>query len=279
MRGTLYVVATPIGNLEDITLRALRVLREVDLIAAEDTRRTSRLLKHYAINTRTTSFHAHNEARKLPLLVARLERGEALAVVTDAGTPTVSDPGSKLVSAAIDRDLRVEAIPGPSAILAALAASGLSDRGFTFLGFPPNRSHARKQWLSDLPLGIGTLIFFEAPHRIRKSLIEALEILGDRQIIVGRELTKIHEQFLRGSISQVLERLGEPRGEYTVIVRPADPSRSRLQLPSKVRLWNEFCRSTEQVGRSRRRAITDLALRYGMSTREMYLEVEKAKPD
>src|SRR6185295_9846181 len=166
--GTMFVVATPIGNLEDITVRALRVLREVALIAAEDTRRTSHLLARHAITTPTTSLHEHNEAAKSASLVARLERGDSIALVSDAGTPTVSDPGGQLIRGALDAGIRVEPIPGPSAVLAALAASGLPTGSFTFLGFPPTKSKARTEWFERARRVAGTLIFFEAPHRIRR---------------------------------------------------------------------------------------------------------------
>src|SRR5256885_1108608 len=165
MPGTLFVVATPIGNLEDITARALRVLREADVIAAEDTRRTAHLLARYAITTPTISLHEHNEAAKTPSLVERLQRGEAIALVSDAGTPTVSDPGGRLIRAAIDAGVRVEPIPGPSAVLAALAASGLPTDTFTFLGFPPTRAKHRHAWFERLRTAGGTVVFFEAPHR------------------------------------------------------------------------------------------------------------------
>ena len=170
MAGTLFVVATPIGNLEDITARALRVLGEVALIAAEDTRRTARLLARYAIRTPTTSLHEHNETTKSRTLIARLERGESIALVSDAGTPTVSDPGQRLIRAAIEAGVRVEAIPGPSAALTALAASGIQADTFTFLGFPPTRSTARAQWVSELGSAGRPVVFFEAPHRIVSTL-------------------------------------------------------------------------------------------------------------
>src|SRR5471032_1610536 len=172
MPGTLFVVATPIGNLEDITVRALRVLREVAVIAAEDTRRTAHLLARHAITTSTTSLHEHNEAGKSGAMVARLLGGDDIALVSDAGTPTVSDPGGRLIRAAIDAGIRVEPIPGPSAILAALAASGLPTEAFSFLGFPPTRSKDRKQWFDRVALLRGTIVFFEAPHRIQATLHE-----------------------------------------------------------------------------------------------------------
>src|SRR4051812_36051684 len=205
MPGTLFVVATPIGNLEDITVRALRILREVAVIAAEDTRRTQHLLARHGIATPTTSLHEHNEAGKSPSLIARLQQGESIALVSDAGTPTVSDPGGLLIRAAIDADVRVEPIPGPSAILAALAASGLPTDSFTFVGFPPTRSKERKTWFERLKVVRGTVIFFEAPHRIDETLREFHRELGDCDVAVGRELTKVHEHLVRGPISTVIQ--------------------------------------------------------------------------
>ena len=186
MPGTLYVVATPIGNLEDVTLRALRTLREVSVIAAEDTRRTARLLQHYSISTRTTSLHEHNERSKTPSLVARLQAGESIALVSDAGTPVVSDPGTHLVAAAHAAGIRVVPIPGASAALAALSSSGLAEREFLFLGFPPTRATARKKWLADVAAERRVLILYEAPHRIRATLEDMLEAFGDRTVAVGR---------------------------------------------------------------------------------------------
>src|SRR5436309_1966139 len=180
MPGTLFVVATPIGNLEDITARALRILREVALIAAEDTRRTAHLLARYAIATPTTSLHEHNEKKKAPTLVARLERGDSIALVSDAGTPTISDPGQRLIRDAIDAGIRVEAIPGPSATIAALAGSGLPSGTFTFLGFPPVRGSDRRGWFADLANSGRTVVFFEAPHRIQTTLRDLQEAIGDR---------------------------------------------------------------------------------------------------
>ena len=200
MSGTLYLVATPIGNLEDLTFRAVRVLREVDLIAAEDTRRTGGLLQHYSISTATTSFHAHNEQQKQALLLRRLADGQSIALVSDAGTPTVSDPGSRLVAAAHKRGVRVEAVPGASAVLAALVSSGLASEQFLFAGFPPSRSNDRKKWLEKLSDEPRPLVIFEAPHRITKLLGQMKDIMGDREVCLGRELTKKHEELVKGPI-------------------------------------------------------------------------------
>ena len=193
MSGTLFVVATPIGNLEDVTFRALRVLREVALIAAEDTRRTNRLLQHYSISTPTTSLHEHNEHAKVPLLLGRLQKGESIAIVSDAGTPLIADPGARLVAAAHQASVRVEPVPGPSAVMAALSTSGFELNQFVFLGFPPPKGKSRVDWFARLRAESRTLVIYEAPHRIRDTLSDLLDNLGDRPTLLARELTKLHE--------------------------------------------------------------------------------------
>ena len=276
--STLFLVATPIGNLEDITLRALRVLREADLIAAEDTRRTAKLLAHYDIHTKTTSFYEQVEREKTPRLLEHLASGRSLALVSDAGTPGISDPGYRLTRAVIEAGFRVEAVPGASAVLAALVPSGLPTDSFSFVGFPPPKAKAREGWLRDLAGRRETLVFFEAPHRIRATLEAALAVLGDRQISVGRELTKLHEETVRGSVSAALARLGEPRGEFTVVLAGAADEPAVVALPPGAeQLLSEFYRLTEVEGLSRRGAISSLATRFGMSSRELYRLVESAK--
>src|SRR5687767_6720785 len=199
--GTLFVVATPIGNLEDITLRALRVLREAHVVAAEDTRRTARLLAHHGITTPTLSFHEHNTRSRMPQILARLEAGESVALVTDAGTPGVSDPGVELVRACIDRGIPVDPIPGASAPLAAAAASGFPLEPLTIFGFVPSRTKDRKTWLREVAGVPHTFTFFEAPHRIAETLREMASLFGERPIMVGRELTKLHQDLISGSSS------------------------------------------------------------------------------
>ena len=278
MPGTLFVVATPIGNLEDVTARALRVLREVSLIAAEDTRRTAHLLARYAITTPTTSLHEHNENRKAPSLIERLQKGESVALVSDAGTPTVSDPGQRLIRMAIDAGIRVEAIPGPSAPVAALAASGISADTFTFMGFPPTRSNDRSRWLADVRSAGRPVVFFEAPHRILRTLKELQNVAGDQYVVVARELTKAHEELVRGPISTVLEHLAEPRGEFTVVL---DIGRStdyaRRDLPDVTQIVSEFGSMTANERSSRRAAIKALAKRYGVSANTVYAAIEQDK--
>ena len=276
--GTLFVVATPIGNLEDITLRALRVLREVALIAAEDTRRTAHLLARHAIRTPVTSLHEHNEARKTAALLARLSAGANIAVVSDAGTPTVSDPGRRLIAAAIDAGIRVEPIPGASAVLTALAASGIDGDAFSFLGFPPNRSNDRRLWIERLQAIGGTVVFFEAPHRILKTLAELQHELGDRTIVIGRELTKTHEELVKGPISSFLSGRLRAQGEFTVIIDVGHSPNTEAPEPiAASKLVAEFGYMTENVAATRRAAIRELARRHAMTPRQVYAAIEKAK--
>jgi len=217
MPGTLFVVATPIGNLEDLSFRALRTLREVDLIAAEDTRRTSKLLAHYEIRKSMVSLHEHNEHREAPRLAARLERGESIALVTDAGTPGISDPGALLVRLARERQVRVSPIPGPSAVMAALSVSGFPADRFAFLGFPPRSGSARRQWFAKAAAESSVLVLFEAPHRIRQTLKQLADLMGERPIQIHREISKINEELvIHTNISGQQE--SKELGEFVVIV-------------------------------------------------------------
>jgi 16S rRNA (cytidine1402-2'-O)-methyltransferase len=278
MSGTLFVVASPIGNLEDISARALRVLREVRLIAAEDTRRTARLLARYAIDTPTTSFHQHNESSKLATLLKRLQQGENLALVSDAGTPTISDPGRHLVRAAIEAGLRVEPIPGPSAVLAALAASGIDAATFLFLGFPPVRSKDRKLWFEALNGAGRPVVFFEAPHRIRSTLSHIQRVVGDCHVTVARELTKTHEEFVRGPISSALKQLVAPLGEFTVIAEIGHITELSIhEATTPGDMLNEFGHITATTNLSRRRAINVLAKAHGLPPNVVYDLIERAK--
>ncbi len=221
MPGLLYIVATPIGNLEDITLRALRVLKEADLIAAEDTRHTLNLLNYYGIKTPLTSYHEHNEQSKAQSLVERLLRGESIALVSDAGTPAISDPGYRLVLGAIAAGIKVTPIPGASALAAVMSSSGLPSGRFIFEGFLPGKKQERRRRLSALRNETRTLVFYEAPHRLKDSLSDMRELIGDRQIVIAREMTKVHEEFCRGPVSEVQLRLEnrEIRGEITLVVQ------------------------------------------------------------
>ena len=221
MAGTLYIVSTPIGNLEDITHRALRTLREVDVIACEDTRHTRKLLNHFAVDVATISYHEHNERERADVLCAMLAAGKNIALVSDAGTPIVSDPGFRVVDLAIEKGFRVVPIPGATAFVAALSASGLPSDQFLFAGFLPPRASARRARLEELRAIQATLIFYEAPHRIATALRDAVDILGNRQAVVARELTKLHEEFVRGSLNQLAEHFSESnkaRGEIVLLI-------------------------------------------------------------
>jgi 16S rRNA (cytidine1402-2'-O)-methyltransferase len=278
MPGTLFVVATPIGNLEDITVRALRVLREVAVICAEDTRRTSQLLARHAIATPTTSLHEHNETSKSASVIARLQRGDDVALVSDAGTPTVSDPGGRLIRAAIDAGIRIEPIPGPSAVLAALAASGLPTDSFIFLGFPPIGSKDRKKWFDRAREVGGTVVFFEAPHRIRESLDDLRRAVGDCEVAVGRELTKTHEELVRGPISSVLKSLVEVRGEFTVVASIGHIANLIAAEPlSNAEIATQFGELTATKGSTRRQAIAYLAKKHNLAANRVYAALEQAK--
>jgi len=233
--GTLYLVATPIGNLEDITLRALRVLRACDLIAAEDTRRTLQLLRHFQIQKPLLSCHAHNEPHRAQLLVERLRQGATVALVTDAGSPGISDPGERVVRAVLEAGLRVEAVPGPCALVAALTASGLPTCEFHFIGFLPTKTGARRRRLESLRTIPGTLVFYESPYRIQRLLTELTALYPERPLVVARELTKKFEQFLRGRPGQILEqiRLRPLRGECVVLMGPAPRSETAPSDPAE----------------------------------------------
>ena len=277
MAGTLFVVATPIGNLEDITLRALRVLRDVDLIAAEDTRRTAKLLSHYGIQTPTLSFHAHNSHARLPQLVDRLRAGQRLALVTDAGTPGISDPGAELVAACRAASVTVDPIPGASAALVAAVGSGFPLNSVTFLGFPPVKSKARREWLLRLAQHGNTVVFFEAPHRIASTLTDLGTILGNRQIVVGRELTKAHQEFVQGPANSDSFLSINRKGEFAVVIGPVSVP-DRPAAPSDARIVEAFRTFGESQGVSgKRAAASEVARRLGLTTNEVYAALERAK--
>ena len=242
--SSLYLVATPIGNLEDITLRALRVLKEVDLIACEDTRQTQKLLSHYGIQTRTVSYHEHNEMTKAAELIVDLESGAKIALVTDAGMPGISDPGFRLIALAIRHHVPVVPIPGASAFLAALVASGLPTDSFRFSGFLPAKSGQRRKLLESVRESPRTQVFYEAPHRLLATLADVVEVLGsERHVVVAREVTKLHEEFLRGRAKEILEQLksrGEVKGEITLLIakpetRDLRPETSNVTVAQRVK--------------------------------------------
>ena len=220
IKGTLYIVSTPIGNLEDITLRALRILKEVDLIAAEDTRHTGLLLRHFGIQKPLTSYFEGNELKKREWILSRLKQGDRIALVSDAGTPGISDPGFRLIQMVIENQIPIIPIPGPSAVIAALSVSGLPTDAFLFKGFFPHKSKKRRDLLKQLEETKETLIFYESPHRITETLKDILDILGDREIVLTRELTKIYEEVLRGKVSEIQNQLAERKlkGEITLVI-------------------------------------------------------------
>jgi len=278
--GTLYLVATPIGNLADITHRALQVLKDVDLIACEDTRHTHKLLTHYHITTKTISYHEHNEQQRAADLIERLKQGTNIAVVSDAGTPSISDPGFRLVRAAIENEIPIVPVPGPSALITALIAAGLPTDEFFFAGFLPARTSARRARLTELQSVPGTLIFYEAPHRLAETLKDAYEILGEREAVVARELTKLHEEIRRGRLSELTaayaEKKQDIRGEIVVLI-----DRNVIAVPVKnetsiAALVDQF----EHEGLDHRAALKKAARELRLSRAEAYrrLLAERSAP-
>jgi 16S rRNA (cytidine1402-2'-O)-methyltransferase len=280
--GCLYVVATPIGNLEDISLRALRILKEVDIIACEDTRQTMKLLTHFDIHKQLVSYHEHNEITRAPEIVIDLEQGAAIALVTDAGMPAISDPGHRLVSLCARHGIKVVPIPGASAFVAALAASGLPAEEFTFVGFLPSRPTQRRKALRALAAEPRTLAFYEAPHRLEDTLEDLLELFGDRPAVVAREISKIHEEFLHGHLKDLLEsaRKKPPRGEITLLVGPSDGSAQQPQAASgisKVTNIVPLAKRVEQLMQQssldRKAALKQAARERGLTRREAYKQL------
>ena len=275
--GTLYVVSTPIGNLEDITLRALRVLKEVDLIAAEDTRRTRQLLTHYGIRKPLISYHDFNRRMREKALLQELRGGKSIALVTDAGTPGISDPGEELVRGAIQESIPLVPIPGPAALVTALSVSGLPTEGFLFHGFLPSRAAARKKWLISLKDRPETLVFYESPRRLGSLLRDAAQILGDRRVVVAREMTKVYEEVYRGSVSEVIERLGEEevKGEVTIILEGSALA-PKAEASSIVEALKSYSRDR---GLSMRESVHRVAEDLKVSRRQVYQESLKVKKD
>jgi 16S rRNA (cytidine1402-2'-O)-methyltransferase len=269
MPGTLFLVATPIGNLSDITHRALQVLKDVDLIACEDTRHTHKLLSHYGIGTKTISYHEHNEQQRTAQLIDLLRQGSNIAVVSDAGTPSISDPGFRLVRSAIENDITVVPVPGPSALILALVAAGLPTDEFFFGGFLPSRSNARRARLSELRPVPGTLIFYEAPHRLAATLKDVYEILGEREAVVARELTKVHEEIKRGRLSELASDYADEkdiRGEIVLLIDRNVLGAAPAEAVSIVALVDQF----EQEGMDHRAALKRAARELGLSRAEAY---------
>jgi 16S rRNA (cytidine1402-2'-O)-methyltransferase len=269
MPASLYLVATPIGNLEDITLRALRVLREADVIACEDTRQTGKLLAHFGIDKPTVSYHEHNEAARTQELLARLEAGAQVALVSDAGTPLISDPGYRMVTAAIAAGIPVVPVPGASAVLGALAAAGLPTDAFRFCGFLPAKSGQRRKALEELRKEDCTIIFYEAPHRIVDTLSDVSAVYGDRPVVVARELTKFYEEFLRGTADQIGAQLAarpSVKGEITLLIGKGAPAVATTSV-------EEAVRELEKTGLARMDAIKQVARERGLSKRDVYKQV------
>ena len=280
--AALYLVATPIGNLEDITLRALRVLKEVDLIACEDTRQTQKLLNHFAISTRTTSYHEHNEREQSADLVRRMQEGSSVALVTDAGMPGISDPGYRLVTLAIEHGVPVVPLPGASAFLAALVASGMPTDSFRFNGFLPSKQGERRTALKAVKDSPRTQVFYEAPHRIIETLEDVCQILGNaRHVVVARELTKLHEEFLRGSASEVLEKLKKResvKGEITLLIGRADEQADGLaDAPVRVTVRERVEQIMKEENVDEKAALKKVAKERGVSKSEAYRELQREK--
>ena len=282
MPGSLFLVATPIGNLEDITLRALRILKDVDLIAAEDTRRTAHLLSHFGITTKTTSLHAHNEQRRVPELIAAVAAGLRLAVVTDAGMPAVADPGYLIIRQALDADIEIQIIPGVSALTMALAGSGLPGEEFSFLGFAPSRSAERRRWVTErVAAERRTVAIFEAPGRIGGLLADLFDVLGDRDVVIARELTKVHESWLRGRLSDLINPEAEApreRGEYVVLVSAQTARAADGPTVSDEDVTSCYRKLADHAGElSRRDIVRQVARTFAIPPKSVYAIIERSK--
>jgi len=277
--AALYLVATPIGNLEDITFRAIRILKESDLIACEDTRQTQKLLNHYGITTRTVSYHEHNEMERAAELLTDLEKGAKVALVSDAGMPGISDPGFRLISLAIEHDVPVIPIPGAAAFLAALVASGLPTDSFRFGGFLPAKSGQRRQALKSIEASPFTQVFYEAPHRLKDALKDVVAELGaKRHIVVAREVTKIHEEFLRGPAGEILAKLdarGDIKGEITLLIGKAEPR--EVAVPSRASMRQRLEQIIKEDGLDEKAALKKVAREMGISKSEAYRELQRSK--
>ena len=272
MQGTLYLCATPIGNLEDMTFRAIRILREVDIIAAEDTRRTRKLLTHFDIHTPLVRFDENCSATAGEKILQRLQSGENVAVVSDAGLPAISDPGADLVRLAIDAGIDVCPVPGANAALSALICSGLDTTKFLFAGFAPKSNKNRRDFLQKLSTVDATIIFYEAPHRIKNFLAEVAEIFGERQAVIARELTKVHEEFLRGSLTELAEKISEPRGEFVIVVEGSTSEKifNADSIDASLENISEVVEKFLAKGLDKKSAMREAAKIFNVSRREIY---------
>lgn len=271
MSGKLYLVATPIGNLEDITLRALKVLKEVDIIAAEDTRHTLGLLNHFEITKPLISYYKQNEKVKSEMLIKKLQEGQNIAVVSDAGTPGISDPGEEIVKVAIENNIEIVPIPGACAFVNALIASGMSSKEFEFIGFLSANKKEKREKLEEIKFETRTLIFYEAPHKLQNTLESMLEILGDRNIVLARELTKIHEEFIRGKISTILEQIVDIKGEFVIIVEGNSVSKKDIELDNlNEQTLEEHYEFYEKQGLDKKEIVKKIAKDRNTNKNEIY---------
>lgn len=271
MSGTLYIVATPIGNLDDITLRAIKVLKDVDIIAAEDTRHTLKLLNHLEISKPLISYYKQTEKVKTEILIERLKKGENIALVSDAGTPVISDPGEEVVKVAIKNNIKVVPIPGPCALITALIASGMVAKEFSFIGFLPVNKKEKKEKLKELLEDTKTLIFYEAPHKLIDTLKEMKDVFGNRKICLARELTKIHEEFLIDTISNLLEKIEVPKGEYVIVVEGSDLSKREIETNKLNNMTiEEHYKYYEKLGYEKKEIIKQIAKDRNVNKNEIY---------
>lgn len=276
MKGKLYLVATPIGNLEDITFRAIKTLKEVDLIAAEDTRHTLKLLNYYEINKPLISYHRHNEDIKVNSLIEKLEKGENIAIVSDAGTPIICDPGEIIVKEAIKKEIEIIPIPGACAFVNALIASGLDTKEFSFYGFLSVNKKLRKQKLEEIRTQNKTIILYEAPHKLLSTLSDLEQILENRKVVIAKELTKIHEQYLRGTVSEILEIYNNPKGEHIILIEGNKEEKNKREEQIKELTLEEHYRYYEKENLSKKEIIKKIAKDKGVSKNEIYkLFIEK----
>lgn len=271
MKGKLYLVATPIGNLEDITLRALRILKEVDVIAAEDTRHTLGLLNHFEISKPLISYYKQNEKTKSEVLIQKILEGKNIALVSDAGTPGISDPGEEIVKVAIENNIEIIPIPGACAFVNALIASGLSSREFCFIGFLSAIKKDKKEKLENIKYETKTLILYEAPHKLKSTLESIYEVLGDRKIVLARELTKIHEEFIRGKISDIISQIEEVKGEFVILIEGSSESKKDVELSElNKQTIDEHYEYYEKMGLSKKEIIKKIAKDRNLNKNDIY---------